>query len=364
MDRQFYLDLAASGHCTVVGADLLLHENADPEAIKLDGPRLGRILAQAAERYHSPLAIPLMDLTVEKQAMLEALGIPENQIDDYHFTDAPTDEQIAIVKSTCNGTSTLRMKANCDATSFIAQHHPDLLPIGMCIGPFSLMVKLMEDPIMAVYFTGQGMSAEDEPTVQIAEKCLQIGEIVITQSIRAQVAAGAKAMFLCEPAANVVYLSPHQWDTGIFEHFVMKPNRRIRQLLAELDCDLILHDCGELTNDIVSELASLDPAVMSLGASRKLWEDAALVSKSTVLFGNLPSKQFYSDDQMPATKVQQLARELKQRMIDVGHPFILGSECDVLSVKGSEATIKNKVKTLLGSGSDKGCGCQTARCMH
>jgi hypothetical protein len=34
-------------------------------------------------------------------------------------------------------------------------------------------------------------------------------------------------------------------------------------------------------------------------------------------------------------------------MRDVGHPFILGSECDVLSVPGYEQTIKAKVEEFL-----------------
>ena len=48
----------------------------------------------------------------------------------------------------------------------------------------------------------------------------------------------------------------------------------------------------------------LDPAILSLGSSRTLWEDAALVPKSVVLFGNLPTKKFYSDEAMPDEQVK------------------------------------------------------------
>ena len=91
----------------------------------------------------------------------------------------------------------------------------------------------------------------------------------------------------------------------------------------------------------------MDPAILSLGSSRLLWEDAALVPKTTVLYGNLPTKQFYSDQLVSVAKVQQLSRDLTRRMREVGHPFILGSECDVLSVPGSEQTIKAKVAAFL-----------------
>jgi hypothetical protein len=127
----------------------------------------------------------------------------------------------------------------------------------------------------------------------------------------------------------------------------MKLNREIREQLAAADVDLIFHDCGELTAGMVGRFAGLDPAMISLGCSRQLWEDAALVSKTTVLYGNLPTKQFYSDELVSLARVRELSDELLERMRDVGHPFILGSECDVLSVPGYEQTIKAKVEEFL-----------------
>ena len=101
---------------------------------------------------------------------------------------------------------------------------------------------------------------------------------------------------------------------------------------------------------MVQRFATLDPAIMSLGSSRLLWEDAALVPRSTVLYGNLPTKQFYSDELVSVAKVRQLSEDLTRRMREVGHPFILGSECDILSVPGCERTIKAKVEAFLKGG--------------
>jgi glutamine synthetase len=81
---------------------------------------------------------------------------------------------------------------------------------------------------------------------------------------------------------------------------------------------------------------------MSFGSSRRLWEDAALVPADTVLYGNLPTKRFSGSD-MTAAEVERLAQELVARMASVPHPFILGSECDVLSVPGKEGEILAKV---------------------
>lgn len=173
--------------------------------------------------------------------------------------------------------------------------------------------------------------------------------IIIQPYLEAQMAAGAKAIILCEPAANKVYFSPNQLAESyeVFDRYVMQFNRRIREQLRRRGVDLIFHDCGELLDGMVQRFATLDPAILSLGSSRLLWEDAALVPKTTVLYGNLPTKQFYSDQLVSVAKVQQLSRDLTRRMREVGHPFILGSECDVLSVPGSEQTIKAKVAAFL-----------------
>ena len=100
---------------------------------------------------------------------------------------------------------------------------------------------------------------------------------------------------------------------------------------------------------MVARFSTLDPAMMSLGCSRRLWEDAPLVSKSTVLYGNLPTKRFYSP-QLTVSEVEALSIELLEKMRAVGHPFILGSECDVLSVPGSEEEILAKVNAFMNIG--------------
>jgi uroporphyrinogen-III decarboxylase len=172
---------------------------------------------------------------------------------------------------------------------------------------------------------------------------------VILQYLKAQIAAGAKAIIICEPAANKVYFSPNQLakSYGVFDRFVMEPNRRIKEFLATHGVDLIFHDCGELLDGMVRRFTTLDPVILSLGSSRKLWEDAALVPKTTILYGNLPTKRFYSDALISLAEVRRLSVELIDRMRAVEHPFILGSECDVLSVPGHERTIMEKVEAFL-----------------
>ena len=91
----------------------------------------------------------------------------------------------------------------------------------------------------------------------------------------------------------------------------------------------------------------LSPVILSLGSSRKLWQDALLVPSHIVLYGNLPSKSFYSDGAMPVEAVQRLTQDLLANMRATGHPFMLGSECDVLFVPDSAQTIQAKVEAMM-----------------
>ena len=343
MNRDYFLNLARNGHCLPIGTHMVLHEQVDPDAVVLQGNQLGKVIADTAERFNTPLAVPLMDLSLEKEALLMAMGVPADEIGKYHFTANPTPpNEVAL---------TPRMLAACEAIHYVTQQ-PGLLPMGMCIGPYSLLTKLVTDPITPVYLMGAGMSAEDEPEIGLLNQLLKIGEQVINRYVDAQITAGAQALIVCEPAANLIYFSPNQLKANSepFEFYVMAPMRRLAARLAERGVALVFHDCGQLTDSMVSQFGTLGAAMISLGSSRDLAKDSALLSKDTVLYGNLPSKNFYAT-QLTKEEVERQGRELQARMEATGHPFILGTECDVLSVPGKEQEILSKVNALLR------CGC-------
>ena len=263
-----------------------------------------------------------MDLRLEKADLLECLGVPDNAVDSYHFDEPPPEEMLAAVRRSAARPFSPRIQANQGAVRYIAER-TDLLPVGMLIGPFSLMTKLVGDPITPVAMAGSGTTADEDAGVRKVERCLQLASAAVERSARAQIAAGAKALVICEPAANIVYLSPRQMKRGadILERFVLEPNRRIRAVLEQCGTDLIFHDCGELLTDMVRQFAvELRPAILSLGGSRRLWEDASVVPKDIVLFGNLPTKTFYSDAAMPVEEVVRLTRELAGNMAGVRAP--------------------------------------------
>ncbi len=332
-----------------IGADLVLHEDPDPENARNNGPALGRVIEQTARRWNTPLAIPLMDLRLEKTDLLARIGIPARDAETYQFT-SPLDE--STLSALCGEHATPFCPgsvARDQALTYIAAI-PDLLPIGMAIGPFSLATRLMADPIAGAALAGRGTAPEDSADVLLLLQCLRTAESAVLRSVRSQIAHGARAIMICEPAACTAFISPRQLRAGskIFEQLVMEPNLRLKAALDAAGCDLIFHDCGELIDPMVEAFATrLHPVILSLGSSRKLWLDARLVPGDVVLYGNLPTKSFYSDGAMPVEEVVRRATELLANMKASGHPHILGSECDVLNVPEARPAILKKVDAMM-----------------
>lgn len=352
MDRDFYLALAHHGLRMPIGTPLVLHEEREPEKVRRDGPALGRVIERAARRWGTPLAVPLMDLRLEKIDLLALAGIPENEAETFHFP-APVDQ--ATLARLC-GEEDMPLGAGSvardQALAYIGSH-TDLVPVGMAIGPYSLATRLIADPIAATVFTGSGMTAEDSSEVMLLGQCLRMAEAAVLRSVRSQIRNGARAVMICEPAACKAFLSPRQIKAGsdVFERVVMEPNLRIKRALGEAGCDLIFHDCGELIDFMVESFARrLHPVILSLGSSRRLWEDARLVPRDVVLYGNLPTRSFYSDSAMPIEAVIRLTEELIANMKACGHRQILGSECDVLFVPEAQDAIRKKVEAMMHAG--------------
>ena len=349
MGKEYFIDIARKGSRMIFGADLVIKSNKDYQKILNNGEKLGQCIIESTQKYSSPLALPYMDLKLEKEFLLNILDIPSEMVEKFQFENNISDTIIDKVKAKIN-TSTPRIEATCAAIKYV-QENSDFLPVGMCIGPFSLYTKLLKDPITPVFLSSMGITSQDEPGIKDMQILLELTTLIIKQSISYQIEAGAKAICVCEPAANTVFITPDslsETDRDIFDKVVMDPNKQIKSYLSENHVDLILHNCGELNDIMVRKMCLLEPVILSLGSSKDLWEYTKVVPDDIVLFGNLPTKRFMLDNTMPAKKVAELTKHIDSEMKKTKHPFILGSECDVLSVSGYEETIENKVKVLLG----------------
>lgn len=348
MKRQFFIDLAKKDVRVPIGVDMILHQYPDVDAILDDGERMGKVLIEAARKYNSPIAMPHMDLMLEKDHLLALMGIPAVERAAFHFHECPSEARVAVFKERIKGLLNKRMEARNEAIRYVARHS-ELIPMGIAIGPFSLMTKLLSDPITPIFLAGSGLTGEDDPEVKAVEVCLDLALMVVLRAIESQLDAGAQTIIVAEPAANVVYVSPRQMEEGsdIYDRFVLKPNAVMRKLIADRGAALIFHDCGELTPGMISKLDTLRPEVFSFGSPVKLWEAADLVSKDTVLYGNLPSKKFMSDSLITVDQVKEQARDLAARMRVKEHPFMLGTECDVLCVHEAKQVIDKKVEAFM-----------------
>ncbi|MBL8228337.1 MAG: hypothetical protein JNL98_07670 [Bryobacterales bacterium] len=336
MTSDFWLDLARHGLRFPIATDLALHADPDPQGARMDARRLATVLTKAAARYDLPVALPLMDLRLDKAALLAPFGVSAEDSETFHFTSVPENSPAATPAEDARAGSIRHIRED-----------GRLHAVGQIIGPFSLATKLMRDPIAAIALAGA--QASEEPEVKLWEWCLARSLETVLTSMEQQVESGAQTIMLCEPAANTVYLSPRQLRRGsdIFDRYVLAGLRRIKQRLDELHANLFLHDCGELLPSFATAFAQeIHPAVLSLGSSRRLWEDATLVPADVVLYGNLPSKLFYSDDVMPRAEVERRVHELQTNMQATGHPFLMGTECDVLYVGECAERIQRKVDLL------------------
>jgi uroporphyrinogen-III decarboxylase len=348
MNRENFINMAKNDVRVPIGIDMILHQYPDAEDILDNGERMGKVLLEAATFYNSPIVMPHMDLMLEKDHLLSLIGIPDVDRPAYHFHDCPADALVAEVKTKVKGPLGRRMEARNDAIRYVASHST-LLPMGISIGPFSLTTKLLADPITPIFLHGAGVTGDMEPEIKALEACLEMSLAVVLRAIESQLDAGAKTIIVAEPAANTVYLSPNQMDDGadIYDRFVLTPNRVIRKRIADRGASLIFHNCGSLTPAMISQLNTLHPEVFSFGSPVMLWEAADLVSKDTVLYGNLPSKRFMSDSLITVEQVKEMSRDLASRMRAKGHPFMLGTECDVLCVHDCKDVIASKVMAFM-----------------
>jgi hypothetical protein len=367
MNRDFFFKMAKQGMRFPIATHLVLHEEADPASVLRDGSRLAEVMRRAAARFSCPLALPVMDLSLEKDCLLAAFGVPAAERALWHCHSPADAQRLAELTASLRPLDNPLIRANCEALGILAadlgpngseEADGPPIPVGMCIGPFSLVTKLLDDPITPVYLAGSGLRPEDSEEVAMLEALLPAAEAVIGASVKAQLEAGARAVFVCEPAANLVYFSPNQLREGspIFSRLVVEPNLRLRDLIVAHGAELLFHDCGELVPEMIEAFAPLNPALISLGSSVRLWEAEPLIPATTVMYGNLPSKKFYSDEELPLHRIEALATEIELHMAATGHAFILGSECDILAMEGYADLIRGKVEAVY-SASSPACAC-------
>ena len=345
MARERWLDIARATPTVPLAVDIACHNLPGIKIRSQKSLPVGPALIRAAARYNAPFIFSKMDLTREQATLARSLGLSEpGDLESFHFNMVPEDGPAAEL-SKKEWFSSKEWEEQ--LSNVMYAHANSTLPVlGSAIGVFTLITKMMqgEKAIVAVSMHGSGETATGDPDVALLLWLLPICEKVVTQSVTAQLNAGAAGIMIADPAAQVNFIPPSMPE--MFEKFVVEPNRRIRELIERRNADLFFHCCGELVPEYVSEFGhSIHPTVLSLGSSRCLWEDAKVVPKDVVLYGNVPSKHFVSKE-LTADAVTRQCRQLRDEMGRIAHPFILGTECDTLHVPGNDAAIDAKLNAM------------------
>jgi hypothetical protein len=75
--------------------------------------------------------------------------------------------------------------------------------------------------------------------------------------------------------------------------------------------------------EMIKALGALEPAMISFGSPVNSWVVEPLVPVNLVIYGNMSTKRFYADGNMPLDRVKELAHEIEAKL--KGHrTFILG----------------------------------------
>lgn len=129
MNRRFYLELAACSVRMPIGTDLVLHEETDPEAARHDGLALGRVIERAARRWNTPLAMPLMNLRLEKFALLALAQFLRMRLTHIN-SPCPSTRMTGLCVAGGARSFCAASDARNQTVAYIASC-PDLLPVGM-----------------------------------------------------------------------------------------------------------------------------------------------------------------------------------------------------------------------------------------
>ncbi len=215
MDREYYLDLAARGLSMPIAADLVLHEHADAEEILLDGERLGSVIEETANRFSTPLAVPHMDLELEKKTLTEMIGVAAEERAKFHFASAPSprcyrprpgpaERSLAARDAGAGGRDQLHRQAHlADPDRHV---HRTVLPDD----------QTRHRPNHAVCMAGIGHDRQDDDSIRLVEGVLELGMRIIcttsnSRSVREQKQSSS-------PSPRLTRSTSHQTDRGRFRH--------------------------------------------------------------------------------------------------------------------------------------------------
>lgn len=278
-----------------------------------------KTLSMLIDKFNPDGIFPMMDLTVEIEALGSETNFPENANPSVAKPLIKNREDLKILKGNRQGISG-RMKVFIEVMEKIAKKY-SIIKGGYVIGPFTMAGELMGANDIA-------MQAMLNP--ELVSELVNFSLEVISEYANALFNAGADVIAVLEPLA--VILSPKK-----YKEFSLYP---FKKLVSNLNNKpLILHICGN-TNHLIKSMLDSGAVGLSLDSGINFEELKKIISQEITLMGNLnPVKIFL---QSTPDQVAEATKSLKESMKDTKN-FILSSGCDLplnTPLKNIEAFMK------------------------
>ena len=264
-----------------------------------------KTLSMLIDKFNPDGIFPMMDLTVEVEALGLKIDFPENNHPSVRKHPIKTKEDLEKLKRNWHG-MTGRMRIFSEVIEKIAKKH-SILTGGYVIGPFSMAGELM-----GAHDTALNVLLNPDLVLECIDFSLQ----VITEYARTLFNAGADTIAVLEPLA--VILSPEQ-----YKEFSLKP---FQKMLSDLNNrPLILHICGN-TQHLIKLMCDSGAVGFSLDSDVNFKELKKTVPKEIALIGNLAPVDVFL--RSTPEDVAKATKNLMEDMKDAEN-FILSSGCDI-----------------------------------
>ncbi|MBK7106517.1 MAG: uroporphyrinogen decarboxylase family protein [Ignavibacteriae bacterium] len=263
------------------------------------------------EKFNPDAIFPLMDLSVEVNALGKEFLFPENDSativkSEFNFDQLKNLQKINIEYDS-------RLQSNVETLKLMTKEFPsEIINCAYVTGPYTIAGLLLGADEAAI------------STITNSEKLFKIcdlAEIVITKYINLLIDAGAKLICILEPSA--VMLSLEQ-----FERYSSNYVKRIISKFHKSNIDFVYHVCGN-SNHLINKMCDSGVNALSLDSCDvgiNLTEIAKRIPEEIILIGNInPTGKILNG------KVKEIENEvlfLLNEMKSVPN-FILSTGCDL-----------------------------------
>lgn len=263
-----------------------------------------RTLSLLLEKFQPDGIFPMMDLSVEPEALGLKIEFPDNAPPSVREHSIKNYEDLESLKRNWKGVGG-RMSVFIDVVKRMSKNF-NVLKGGYVLGPFTLSGELVGvEDFLQVLISDPGF----------AKGVLEFATQVVKLYAEELLSAGADVIAILDPTS--VTLSPR--------YFQMFSAPYIKEMMESLKNPTVLHICGN-TSHLIEKMVETGAAGLSLDSMVDLREVAGKVPKNVAIIGNLdPVTVFWQAN--PET-VERKTRELIEEMRGIDN-FILSSGCDI-----------------------------------